>query len=201
MSNHTPDTFRVLVIDDEKAILEQFRYVFEPQTETGQNKTELADLQGKLFGLHNNRRSPINIEATFCRQGDEAVEIVRQAVEQHNPFAVAYCDIRMPPGPNGLWTAEHIRRLDNNVHIVMVTAFSDIDPLEFTERVRPPDKLLYVQKPFHPQEIRQFTTALSARWLTEQFSTLQSKNEAIKESDKLKRDFIITVSHELRTPL
>jgi DNA-binding CsgD family transcriptional regulator len=53
------------------------------------------------------------------------------------------------------------------MEIVMVTAYSDVDPSEIAGRVSPEDKLLYVQKPFHPQEIRQFASALGAKWQAE----------------------------------
>jgi DNA-binding CsgD family transcriptional regulator len=48
-----------------------------------------------------------------------------------------------------------------------MTAYSDIDPAEISAKVQPVDKLLYVQKPLRPQEIRQFAAALSEKWRSE----------------------------------
>jgi putative nucleotidyltransferase with HDIG domain len=106
-------------------------------------------------------------ELTHCRQGDEAVEQVRRAVAEARPFAVAFLDVRMPPGPDGVQAAEQIRSLDPHVEIVIVSAMSDLSPSEITERVPPPHKLLYLQKPFDLVEILQFAAALSAKWQSE----------------------------------
>jgi signal transduction histidine kinase len=73
----------------------------------------------------------------------------------------------MPPGPSGVWAAEHIRALDPNIEIVMVTGYSHHNIGDIAPRVPPAHKLLYIQKPFHPQEIYQFAAALSAKWQME----------------------------------
>ena len=75
--------------------------------------------------------------------------------------------MRMPPGPDGVWAATQIRELDPAVEIVICTAYSDVDPCEIGGLVPPEDKLSYLQKPFHPHEIRQLTIALSSKWRAE----------------------------------
>ena len=83
---------------------------------------------------------------------------------------MAFLDVRMTPGPDGILTAERIRSLSPYTQIVIVTAYSDIDPDEIQLRVPPPDRLLYLQKPFHPFEIRQFASTLAARWQAEKLA-------------------------------
>ena len=56
-----------------------------------------------------------------CQQGDEAIGQVRKALEEEQPFAVAFIDVQMPPGPDGVTTAEQIRKLDPNIQIVIIT--------------------------------------------------------------------------------
>ena len=75
---------------------------------------------------------------------------MRAANAANQPFAVVFLDMRMPPGPDGLWAAQRIREIDQQVEIVICTAYSDVDPLEIGRRVPPADKLFYLQKPFHP---------------------------------------------------
>jgi len=75
--------------------------------------------------------------------------------------------MRMPPGPDGVWAAARIRELDPAVEIVVCTAYSDVDPCEIGGIVPPEEKLSYLQKPFHPHEIRQMTIALASKWRAE----------------------------------
>jgi len=50
---------------------------------------------------------------------------------------------------------------------VICTAFSDVDPAEIGGLVPPEEKLSYLQKPFHPHEIRQMTISLASKWRAE----------------------------------
>src|SRR3984957_14744545 len=103
----------------------------------------------------------------FCDGAEAAVAAVRDALGADEPFAVVFLDMRMPPGPDGVWAAARIRELDPAVEIVMCTAYSDVDPRDFGAMVPPEEKLSYLQKPFHPQEIRQMTISLSSKWRSE----------------------------------
>jgi response regulator RpfG family c-di-GMP phosphodiesterase len=80
---------------------------------------------------------------------------------------VIFLDLNLPPGPDGEWTAEQIQKLDPYTNIVLVSGFMRADPEKLTSRSAASDRLLYLQKPFHRQEILQFATALSAKWLAE----------------------------------
>jgi len=84
-----------------------------------------------------------------------------------DPFAVVFLDMRMPPGPDGVWAAARIRELDPAVEIVICTAYSDVDPRDIGGMVPPEEKLSYLQKPFHPHEIRQMTISLASKWRSE----------------------------------
>ncbi len=80
---------------------------------------------------------------------------------------MAFLDMRMPPGPDGVWAAARIRELDPAIEIVMCTAYSDVDPRDIGGMVPPEEKLSYLQKPFHPHEIRQMTISLASKWRSE----------------------------------
>jgi diguanylate cyclase (GGDEF)-like protein len=98
-----------------------------------------------------------------CNGAEAAVAAVRQARDAGLPLAVAFLDMRMPPGPDGAWAAERIREIDPDIEIVICTAYSDVDPNELSRRVPPSDKLFYLQKPFHPHEVRQLALALGEK--------------------------------------
>jgi diguanylate cyclase len=92
---------------------------------------------------------------------------VRDAIAADSPFAVAFLDMRMPPGPDGVWAAARIRELDPAIEIVLCTAYSDVDPAQIGHLVPPEEKLSYLQKPFHPHEIRQMSISLASKWRAE----------------------------------
>ena len=103
----------------------------------------------------------------FCEGAEAAVAAVRESIAADDPFAIAILDMRMPPGPNGVWAAQRIRELDPAIEIVICTAYSDVDPAEIGGIVPPEEKLSYLQKPFHPQEIRQMSISLASKWRAE----------------------------------
>ncbi len=73
----------------------------------------------------------------------------------------------MPPGEDGAWAAARIRELDSDIEIVICTAYSDVDPANIGGQVPPQDKISFLQKPFHPHEVRQMAIALHSKWRAE----------------------------------
>ena len=162
---------KILLADDEETILRLYDQILSRESSSIELASEIDDCGSKSFSDHNNEEAlePLNpsYELTLCRQGLEAVEAVQAAEAANDPFAIAFLDVRMPPGPDGIWTAENIRAICPDTQIVIVTGYSDIDPSDIERRVPPVDRLLYIQKPFHPFEIRQYAATLSARWMAE----------------------------------
>ncbi|HYX73167.1 MAG TPA: EAL domain-containing protein [Steroidobacteraceae bacterium] len=163
---------RVLVVDDEPEIRDAYKQIL-CDTEVNLEMTGFHELRSRLF-----RKNPIealrqaatratSFETVFCAQATEAVATVKEALAGNEPFAVAFIDMRMPPGPDGVWAATQIRELDPALEIVICTAYSDADPGEIGGYVPPEDKLSYLQKPFHPHEVRQMTIALGSKWRAE----------------------------------
>ncbi len=183
----TVRSYRLLAVDDEEAILGLYREILAPD----EGPDDDLDLEPLLP----------RFELSLCGQGEQAVEAVRQAMSEGRPFSVAILDVRMPPGQDGVWTAERIRELDPDIEIVIVSAYSDVDTRELNRRVTPPDKLLYIQKPLHPEELRQLAKSLCAKWKTARDlitlnATLQKqvdmRTNALSEANKrLKRDMSV----------
>jgi len=179
MGNFQPDQLRILAVDDEQAILTLYQEVLS--SEEGERKIvlEVGEPEGPFFGNNLTSISTQSFDLVLCRQGDEAIAAVKRSLEENRPFAVAFLDVRMPPGQDGVRTAEQIRALDPNVEIVMMTGYSDVKPRDIAHRFPPVHKLLYLQKPLLPEEINQFASALGSRW--------QAECELRKVHEKLER--------------
>ncbi len=160
---------KILVVDDEEGILRMFRDAPSPVMHTSFNDS-FVKLERSLFAGQADRAVPTKhgFLLSFSRQAEEAVAKVRLACDADRPFAVIFLDVRLPPGQNGRWAARRIREIDPRVNIVIITAFDDLDPTELTAEAGPPDKIMYLQKPVHPWEIRQFASALYAKWWQEE---------------------------------
>jgi diguanylate cyclase len=173
MAERTPTPIRVLVVDDEPEIREAYRQVLS-DSEVNLEMTGFHELRSRLF-----RKNPVealrraaaraatSFQPVFCEQATQAVAAVKESLARNEPFAVVFLDVRMPPGPDGVWAATQIRELDPAIEIVICTAYSDADPGEIGGFVPPEDKLSYLQKPFHPHEVRQMSIALGSKWRAE----------------------------------
>jgi FixJ family two-component response regulator len=152
--------YHMLAVDDETLILESYRRILM------RDSSALADQEAR-------------IELTTCNRSSEAIEATRKAIAEGTPFAAALLDLRMP-GMDGIELAGELRKLDANCHFVLITGHSDIKLGQLARKIGPPDKLLYLQKPFHALEISQFAAALCSKWDSEQ-KLLQSTAELSRQ--------------------
>jgi diguanylate cyclase (GGDEF)-like protein len=164
---------RVLVADDEAEVRDAYRQILS-EADMSSETAVFHNLRERLFSKAVQEQlvkgaSPSDTTFTpmFCDGAEAAVAAVREALAAEDPFAVAFLDMRMPPGPDGVWAAARIRELDPAIEIVICTAYSDIDPRDIGGMVPPEEKLSYLQKPFHPHEIRQMTISLASKWRSE----------------------------------
>ena len=162
IANEMRQPISVLVVDDDPGILDAYRTTLT--SERPAQPAALNNLRAKLFPSVGTPAASAASGAHFVLQSasgaQEAIDLAATAHAAGQPFSVVFLDMRMPPGPDGLWAATRLRALDPDLDIVICTAYSDVDPREFNSRVPPEDKLLYLQKPFHPHEVRQLAIAL-----------------------------------------
>src|SRR5512135_724025 len=117
---------KILVIDDQESILEDFRSILCSSARTGRRDSSQVRAAAKLLGFQvQDEDGEEDYEVSTALQGEQGYEVVRAASERDEPFALAFIDIRMPPGWDGMKTASEIRKIDSNIEIVMVTAYSD----------------------------------------------------------------------------
>ena len=155
---------RILIVDDEPAMHDSYRRSFAPvSADTG----ALDAMAAELFGADDDADNPDadpQFFLTHAMQGLDGVAAVEAAIRNGDPYAVAFIDVRMPPGIDGKETAVRIRALDPNINLVIVTGFSDFSPIEISKAAGPADKIFYIAKPFEVAEVTQMATALAHRW-------------------------------------
>ncbi len=168
----TPSNRRILVTDDNPSIHRDFHKLLAAKAKEVDN---LALMEMALLG----EAPPANeapkggFEVTFALQGQDGVRLAQQALQQSQPFAMAFVDMRMPPGWDGLETIENLWRVDPDVQVVICSAHSDYDWAEVVGRLNNSDKLLVIKKPFEPIEVIQSANALTRKWHNERIVRLQ----------------------------
>jgi diguanylate cyclase (GGDEF)-like protein/PAS domain S-box-containing protein len=174
---NTLDNRRILLVDDMAEIHADFRKILARATVTAAAPADTtavptdADLEADeavLFGAQKpakrNPFSPKGFDMDSAFQGQEALEKLRTALGENRPYALAFIDMRMPPGWDGVETVEHLWRADPRLQIVFCTAYSDHSWKEVLERLDVRDRLLILKKPFDPIEVYQFAHALTTKW-------------------------------------
>ena len=162
---------RILVIDDNPAIHEDFRKVLGPVDSHLAGELE-AD-EAAIFGdaRTNARELTFQIDSAF--QGQEGLEKVRAAVAAGEPYAVAFVDVRMPPGWDGIETITRIWAEFPDLQIVICTAYSDYSWDEISKAIGNTDQVLVLKKPFDNIEVLQMAHALSRKWQLTQMASRQ----------------------------
>jgi two-component system, cell cycle sensor histidine kinase and response regulator CckA len=168
-SIHEPNR-RILIVDDNPAIHEDFRKIFCP---TGPEKSEVQGLKAALFDNAPKAAAETEFELIFAFQGHEALELVKQALAENRPFAMAFLDVRMPPGWDGIETATRLWEACPGLQVVICTAYSDYSWDEMRARLDKSDSLVILKKPFDNVEVQQLAHAMTKKWLLTRQARLQ----------------------------
>jgi signal transduction histidine kinase/AmiR/NasT family two-component response regulator/HPt (histidine-containing phosphotransfer) domain-containing protein len=153
---------RILMIDDNPAIHEDFRKIFGSGLESA---GALAASEAALFGHATGiAAAPPVFQIDSAFQGEEGFRCVRDALEKKQPYAMAFIDMRMPPGWDGLETTARIWEQDPAVQVVICTAYSDYSWEEMLAKLGRTDRLIILKKPFDNVEVLQLADALTEKW-------------------------------------
>ncbi|WP_186767484.1 response regulator [Blastopirellula retiformator] len=221
---------RVIVIDDNPAIHDDFRRIL-----SGASNLNVATSDVRALLFEEDELAPDEHDFAFeiesAYQGEEGLEKVAAAEKAGLPFALAFVDMRMPPGWDGLETIQRIWRDYPDIQVVICTAYSDHTWESLLEKLGETDQLVILKKPFDVIEARQLAIALTRKWqLTQQArvrmdvlnrlveertadlmraaSELKSTNDRLTEAsqaaeaaNRSKSEFLANMSHEIRTPM
>ena len=189
MSMDAPQSYRVLVIDDNHAIHDDFRKTLACRA----TPSALSAVEDALFGTGPKSADAITFEIDSALQGEEGLARVKAALAEKRPYAVAFVDMRMPPGWNGLRTIRELWRADPTLNIVICTAYSDHSWTEIEALDEKGDRLLVLKKPFEPIEVRRLTATLTAKWtLTRQAAMKMDELKELVEARTRELNFVAT---------
>src|ERR1700675_5080308 len=184
---------RILIIDDNRDIHRDFRKVIGGGLD---DASSMAAAELAILG----ETAPTSMKNTFeidsAYQGQEGVALVQQALDEGRPYAMAFVDMRMPPGWDGRETIERLWAIDPDVQIVICSAHSDYDWTDVIARLHNSDKLLVVKKPFEAIEVRQCANSLTRKWQNERI--VRRQVETLEQVVTARTQGLETANRQLR---
>lgn len=159
--NISISTFRILIIDDTPTIHDDFRKILIPTTVSAPQMEILATA---IFGDASPTPAPVRFEVDFANQGQTGLALLQDGLKEGRPYALAFVDMRMPPGWDGLETIRRLWAADPNLQVVICTAYSDHSWSSITQRLDQSDNLLILKKPFDNVEVLQLAHSLTRKW-------------------------------------
>jgi two-component system, sensor histidine kinase and response regulator len=197
---------RILIIDDNEAIHADFRKILQPE---GQAK-DVDAMESALFGETLTDLIQTDFQIDSAMQGQDGLRRVQEAIEEGCPYSMAFVDMRMPPGWDGLETIQRIWQVSPDLLVVICTAYSDHSWSDIIRRLEPGHRLLILKKPFDQSEVRQLASALTQKWTIQRQANLRMdeletivrlRTEQANSANHAKSQFLANMSHEIRTPM
>ncbi len=182
MNEMRTSTFRVLVVDDDASIRATYRHILHPPP------SELGGLEALISGAGDIVESENLFQVIEADQGETAVDLQRSALDQGVRYQLAFIDMRMPPGWDGMRTAIALRAQDPSIYIVIATAFSDYDVNALQHALE--HDVVLLRKPFNQEEVYQLARTLCQSWETRQrleAITAEMENRVLARTAELDR--------------
>ncbi len=147
---------RILVVDDDLSVIAAYRHVLEGDAHRRHVPARPAASldEEELFGEDETSiADQMTWRVHFVDQGEDAVGAVKSSLKSGDRFRVVFLDVRMPPGMDGYETAGQLRQLDPDLHIVVVSAYSDYDEEDMLQVAGPAERFSFLPKPVWPDQL------------------------------------------------
>ncbi len=152
---------RILVIDDNRAIHEDFKKILASKSPVPSN---LAEGEAVLFGDEEPAIELPDFQIESAFQGQEGLAMIEKSLEEKHPYAMAFVDVRMPPGWDGVETTAQIWQTYPDLQVVICTAYSDYSWESMLKKIGYSDRLVVLKKPFDNIEVMQLAISMTEKW-------------------------------------
>ena len=152
---------RILVIDDNRAIHDDFRKILITASDL---PNDLAEDEAALFGDTAAKFKLPIFEIDSAYQGQEGLDLIEKSLLESRPYALAFVDVRMPPGWDGVETTCKIWEKYPDLQVVICTAYSDYSWEEMLRTLGYSDRMVILKKPFDNIEVLQLAIAMTEKW-------------------------------------
>ncbi len=125
---------------------------------------DLAAEEEALFGETKKSFQLPVFEIDSAYQGQEGLDLIEKSLRENRPYAMAFVDVRMPPGWDGVETTAKIWEKYSDLQVVICTAYSDYSWEEMLRRLGYSDRLVILKKPFDTVEVLQLAISMTEKW-------------------------------------
>ncbi len=158
---NSENNHRILVIDDNKAIHDDFKKILGKKT---METDHLTKAEAALFGAEEAKSELPQFEIDSAMQGQEGLHAIEKSLQEGRPYAMAFVDVRMPPGWDGVETTSQIWQKYPDLQVVICTAYSDYSWEDMLKKLGYSDRLVILKKPFDNIEVLQLAISMTEKW-------------------------------------
>lgn len=196
MNTTTADHRRILIVDDSPSIHADFRKILGGS----QGESSLEQCEAELFGEPGPAGPaalPFEVDSAF--QGEEGLQRIEAALEEGRPYAMAFVDVRMPPGCDGVEMVARAWQVCPDLQVVLCTAYSDYSLDEIQRDLGESERLVILKKPFDNIEVLQLAHALTEKWRLLQQARLKTEELERRVAERTRE--LHTANQQLRVEM
>jgi DNA-binding response OmpR family regulator len=160
---------RILLIDDDENIHQSFRKILVNSSVPHL----LNEHEAALFGERAEHSKMPKFEIDSAFDGEVGLALIEQSIVERHPYSMAFVDVRMALGWDGVQTTCKIWEQYSDLQVVLCTGYTDRSWEDLVKTLGYLDRVIVLIKPFEPIEVLQLAVALSERWRLNQQQKLR----------------------------